>query len=399
MDSLYYYRKTDPGSPGDGFLKGLKIALQPEISVKGWPSDAGSKALAGFTAVENATIVHRLRDAGAYLCGFTRMSEFGFGLGNSSAGESVKGNESDAEIAMDFMGESRLAASCAGVCGFKPSYGFVSRYGLIGLIPSMECCGVLSRSIDHIRNILKTIAGPDELDFSLPDEDTVDFRQKEVDPPSVKIGIITEAAVSLPAGQDAAYREAVDEVKKAGFPVIELSLPDYSLFSLVHNIIGSVEASSSAGRYDSIRYGKREPGAKNWNDMYLLSRGAAFGPLIKSYLFQGAYFQFERYSAFEDACRIRARLLEAMRRITLQADFLLLPSGCPDAHGTEELLANVYDQFASTLFANVTGQPALYLPSASGAAGQGFQLAGPRLSDSRLLSLGGCLLTKRRGGD
>ena len=111
-----------------------------------------------------------------------------------------------------------------------------------------------------------------------------------------------------------------------------------------------------------MRYGPRAPGGKNWNEMYLLSRGIAFGPLLKSYLFQGAFFQFERYEAFEDACRIRARLVAGMQRLTEQADFLVFPAANGAPCDAPALLADTYAQFASTAFANVTGQPVLYLP-------------------------------------
>jgi aspartyl-tRNA(Asn)/glutamyl-tRNA(Gln) amidotransferase subunit A len=188
-------------------------------------------------------------------------------------------------------------------------------------------------------------------------------------------------------------------LKKAGFPLRELSMPDFPLFSLVHKIIGSVEASSCAGRYDSVRYGQRAPGARNWNDMYLLSRAAAFGPLLKSYLFQGAFFQFERYSAYEDACRIRARLLADMQRLASESDFLVLPMVDVAGSGDTASLADTYAQFATTAFANVTGQPVLYPPPREGATYPGFQLTGPRLSDARLLALGEHLMNIRRGGN
>ena len=194
------------------------------------------------------------------------------------------------------------------------------------------------------------------------------------------------------------FRASVDELKKAGFSLREMSFPDFPLYSLVHKIVGSVEASCAAGRYDSVRYGPRAPGAKNWNDMYLLSRGAAFGPLLKSYLFQGAFLQFERYGAFEDACRIRARLLAGMQQLTSQADFLVFPAVNGATDGTPALLPDTYAQFDSTLFANVTGQPALYLPPEPGGTDSGFQLAGPRLSDTRLLALAEHLLNMRREG-
>lgn len=398
MDSIFFYRNPETATPKDGHLQGLKIAIQPNISAAGWPTDAGSNALVNFTALEEATIVQRLREAGAYVCGSTRMSEFGFGLQNSKAGEAIRQQAADAELVIDLMGESRLAASRMAVCGYKPSYGLVSRFGLVGLIPSMECCGVLSGSLKNIRDILKAIAGPDELDFSLPDEKTPDFSPQKISPQKTTIGIVAEALSDLPAGQEKMFRASVDELKKAGFCLREMSLPDFSLFSLVHRIVGSVEASSCAGRYDSVRYGQRAPGAKNWNDMYLLSRSAAFGPLLKGYLFQGAFFQFERYDAYEDACRIRARLLTDMQRLTSQADFLVFPAVNCAPSGAPSSLADTYAQFASMAFANVTGQPALYLPPAPGAAHPGFQLAGPRLSDARLLALGEHLLNMRQGG-
>jgi aspartyl-tRNA(Asn)/glutamyl-tRNA(Gln) amidotransferase subunit A len=326
------------------------------------------------------------------------MSEFGFGLQDSRAGDALRQKAANAELVIDLMGESRLAALRAAVCGFKPSYGLVSRFGLVGLIPSMECCGVLSGSLKNIRDIMKAVAGPDELDFSLPAEKVPDFSPLKIDPKKTTIGIVTEALGGLPAGQEKIFRAAVDELKKAGFPLRELSQPDFSLFSLVHKIIGCVEASSCAGRYDSVRYGQRAAGAKNWNEMYLLSRGAAFGPLMKGYLFQGAFFQFERFGAYQDACRIRARLLADMQRLTAQADFLVFPAVDCAPSGAPSSLDSTYAQFASTSFANVTGQPSLYLPPAPGAAHPGLQLAGPRLSDARLLALGEHLLNMRRGG-
>ncbi|HOX02096.1 MAG TPA: amidase family protein [Candidatus Paceibacterota bacterium] len=398
MDSICHYRNSEPAASGDGPLRGLRVALQPNFSVAGWPAEAGSKALAQFTALEDATIVRRLRRAGAVLWGSTRMSEFGFGLRGSQAGGALLERAADVELVLDLMGESRAAASRAGVCGFKPSYGLVSRCGLVDLIPSMECCGLLSRSLAQIREILKVVAGPDEGDFSLPDEKAPDFSSQAIDPSRIRIGVLREAREALSAGAQASLQASVDELARAGFSMVEVSLPEHGLFPVVHRIAGSVEASSCAGRYDSVRYGARAPGGKNWNGMYIRTRGAAFGALLKSYLIQGAFFQFDRYGAFEDACRIRARLVAGMERLAAEADFLLLPAvdgAAPEAPAT---LAETYAQFAPTLFANVTGQPALFLPARPGAPGAGFQLAGPRRSDPRLIALGEHVLKGRKGG-
>ena len=398
MESTFTDRRPDTTGPGSGPLQGLNIAVQPNVSVEGWPAEAGSRALENFTALEDATIVRRLREAGAALCGSTRMSEFGFGLEGSRAGAAIKENAADVELVLDLMGESRMAAAFSGLCGFKPSSGLVSSLGLIGLIPSMESWGLLSNDPGWFRKVLGCIAGPDPLDFSLPDEPAPDFDKAAVDPGNTRIGIPAEAAGELSGNRKSAFEASVEEVKQAGFSVREVSFPEMELFPLVHNIVGSVEASSSAGRYDSVRYGRRAPGAKNWNEMYLRSRGAAFGTLVKSYLFQGAYFQFERFEAYEDACRIRARLVRDMEKLFGQADFLLLPAGAGGGSGEGASLADTYEQFAATLFANVTGQPALYLPPAPGSKSEGVQLAGPRLSDPRLAALGEHLMNLRQAG-
>jgi aspartyl-tRNA(Asn)/glutamyl-tRNA(Gln) amidotransferase subunit A len=391
MESVFVYRNPEPGPPGNGTLAGLRVAVQPNISVTGWPAEAGSRALERYRAVEDATLIRRLRAAGVHLCGSTRMSEFGFGLEGSRAGESVARTDADAELVLDLMGECRAAGLREGVCAYKPSYGLISRLGIIGLIPSMECCGIVSGSVDVIRGLLAVMAGPDGLDFSLPEEPPPDFSPGACRPAAV-IGVLAEARDSLPETERRAFDAALGELESAGFLLRELSLPDYALFPLVHGIVGSVEASSSAGRYDSVRYGVRAPGAGNWNDMYLESRREAFGLVVKSYLLQGAFFQFKRYGAYEDACRIRARLLLGMDRLLGEADLLVLPA--PGAAPRAGRLGEVLASFDLSMFANVTGQPVLCLPAGE-RGGAGFQLAGARRGDARVLEAGERLLNLR----
>lgn len=399
MDSIFFYHHQEKADTAQkGVLRNIKIAIQPNISVKGWPTEACSPALAGFKALEDAAVVERLAREGAEIVGSTRMSEFGFGLKDSQAGKALGEKSADAELMLDLAGESRLAAARTGVCGFKPGYGLISRIGLVGLIPSMETCGILANDIKCIREILQTIAGPDERDFSLPDEKTPDFSSSPIEPKATVLGIIKEVIQNMSSDQRKSWEEQLDELKKAGFQIQELSFPDFFYFLLVHQIVGSVEASSCAGRYDSVRYGHRTPGAKNWNEMYLQSRGAAFGTLLKSYLLQGAFFQFERYNAYEDACRLRARLVKDMQNISGQVDFLVLPTVSATAGEKDDTLADLYAQSMYTAFANVTGQPALYIPSVSGAKQKGLQFIAPRLDDGRLLAFGEYVLDKRQGG-
>lgn len=384
MDSVFFYRNTGKAASSHGALQKIKIALQPNISVAGWPTQAGSNALAGFHALENAAVAERMISEGGELIGYTRMSEFGFGLKDSMAGAALQKKAADAELVLDLAGESRMAAARAGVCGFKPSYGLVSRFGLAGLIPSMETIGILSAQIKNIRAILQAIAGPDERDSSLPDEKTPELKPVKIDPKKTTLGVIKDILKEMPAKERESFDRKLNEFKKPGFSITELDFPDFCQFLAVHKIVGSVEASSCAGRYDSVRYGKREPGAKNWNEMYLASRGAAFGTLLKSYLIQGAYFQFESYAAYENACRLRARLVNQMKNLTDQANFLILPAENKAASENPATLAETYAQFIYTAFANVTGQPVLFLPDKSGI---GFQFTTARLGDGQLLSL------------
>lgn len=397
MDAVFSFINpcADHGS-GGGLLGGVRVALQPNVAVAGWPAEAGSNALADFKALEDATIVKRLHAEGAQICGLTRMSEFGCGLDGSTAGQAVQAELADAEIVLDMTGESRLCA--ANLYAFKPSYGVVSRVGVTGLMPSMEVPGILAREPGLIRKLLQVLAGSDELDFSMPDEPPLSFAAQAVDPAKTKIGLIKESLAGLSGAQADGFAASVAELKQAGFCVEEFSVPDYGMFALARRVIGAVEASSCAGRYDSVRYGQREAGAKNWNEMYLRARGAAFGPLVKSLLFEGAYFQFERYSAYEAACCLRSRLVAAMDRLLEKVEFLAVPlRGQAAAEGALPL-AETYAKFSSTLFANVTGQPVLCLPPVDSKGQGGVQLAAQRRNDGELVALGEYILERRGKG-
>ncbi len=225
MDSIFFHH--DPQTSGDAEQRQtLKIAVQPNTSVKDWPTEAGSTALAGFTALEDATIVTRLRQAGYGMCGSTRMSEFGLGTVGSQAGAAVAQDAVDVELVLDLMGESRLAAVWSQVCCLKPSYGLVSRLGLIGLIPSMECCGLLAKNMAPIRQVLQAIAGADDLDFSQPAEDAPDLSPSALEPADTTIGFIREMQAALPATEAEAFRASLGALQRRGFSLAECSLPD-----------------------------------------------------------------------------------------------------------------------------------------------------------------------------
>ncbi len=402
LEIFSHIDSSSPSPIAGGPLAGKSVAIQPNMSVRGWPTDAGSVALERFVALQDATVVARLRAAGATISGATRMSELGFGLVGDTAAQALAGGQVDIALVTDTMGEARVGASSIGAFGFKPSYGIVSRFGLIGLVPSMESFGILAKRPEEIAAVMQVIANCDDHDLSMPECQVPDFnRACEPEASIGAIGAVRECIDSLEATGAKAFRTALSRLEEAELKIEEISLEDFDLFRTVHNVIGSVEASSSAGKYDGVRYGHRTSSAKNWNEMYLRSRAEAFGLLVKTYLFQGAYFQFENYPAFEDACRIRARLLRKTEELFNKVDAVVFPTRSPSHDVTTATSINeTYDAFSMTLLANLTGLPSVQVPGLAlqGDIDLGLQLVGPRLCDAQLLSIAARLKPLAEGG-
>jgi aspartyl-tRNA(Asn)/glutamyl-tRNA(Gln) amidotransferase subunit A len=369
----------------DGPMAGTSVAIDANISVSNWPTTAHSLALENYVALEDATLIQRICNAGATLKGRTPMAELGLGLGKDSWVEALNKGLSQVVLKTDTTGEARMAAAIAGCFGFKPSYGLISRSGMIGLVPSMESCGILSNSLGTITLAAQAMAGLDEKDSTM-DPSAMEQVMYEFNHPQefqeipITLGVIKEMAPADIQGVE----QALDKFGRADLKIREVSIKDFLLAPTVHNVIGSVEASSSAGRFDSVRYGHRTSTvAKNWNDMYIKSRGESFGPLVKAYLFQGGYFQYHNYNAFLDACRTRARLIKTVEKAFETVDLILLPvSANPDPPAMTATVSDLYDTFSLTVLANLTGNPAIVIPGTPA-----LQLMGKRFGDARLLAL------------
>ncbi|NLL82827.1 MAG: hypothetical protein GX230_01125 [Lentisphaerae bacterium] len=375
-----------PGTP----LHGIRMALQPNIAVATWPAEAGTAALAGYIPTESATIADRAQAAGASIIGYTQMSELGFSLHRSAAAKAIVQNKADVELALDLFGEPRLAAAANHLCSLKPSFGTLSRFGLTGLMATLETPAITAATPELIATTLKAISGTDPLDPSMPAD------QLPTTPPAINeltLGVVRDSGSTLDSTTTASFNNILSKLQQAGITVREVTIPEWQLYRNVHQIIGSVEATSSAGRYDSVRFGKRPAGAKNWNEMYLTARGCSFGTLLKSLLFQGASFQFKQRAAYDNACRIRSRLVASMAQLISTVDALLLPLPPSGTTSTQPTLDEVYQGATLTLPANLTGQPALVIPTT---APLPLQLLGTRLSDYRLLAIGEKLLTVLR---
>jgi aspartyl-tRNA(Asn)/glutamyl-tRNA(Gln) amidotransferase subunit A len=380
----------------------LRVSIQPNMSCQGWPITAGSMALENYVALEDATVIRLLKQTGAKISGSTHMSELSFGLAGDTGSQAVSKNFVDVAFITDNMGEARISAAHASLLGFKPSYGIVSRIGLIGLIPSMECWGILAKKIADIRFAMATICLSDEQDFSMIGDVLPDFsKDPYLDERSRVIGVAEGYEDTLTKSESSAWQNALSALRKAGFQIKKIKMADADLFSSVHNVIGAVEASSSAGKYDGVRYGHRTSDAENWNEMYLKSRGESFGTLIKTYLFQGAYFQFENYIAFENACRIRGLLLDETKRTFSQVNWIvsLTIRENQDAYKVSNV-NDIYKAFSFTVSSSVTGHPVIQLPGIAryGNLDFGLQIIGPPLSDPELLAVGEYFELKKEGG-
>ncbi|NLG34162.1 MAG: hypothetical protein GX548_02280 [Lentisphaerae bacterium] len=380
--------------PASAPLAGCRIAIPSNLAVRGWPMEAGSRALEGYVATEDAFVVEQLRLQGAELTEGLSVAELGFGLDGGTAGMAVR-EEADASLVADAFGECRLLAMANGLAGFKPTQGLVSRRGLAGLIPSMECMSVTARDLSRLSQIVGAIAVTDDLDPSM---------RQEVPPGSVSggpvstafrtIGVVQEAVALLSETEQNRFRRQMERAAARGLDVREISIPEFSLIRKAHQVIGAVEASSSTGRYDGVRFGHRATGASNWNDMYLQTRAESFGTRLKSFLFQGACFQFKEFEAHQDAGRIRRRLLEAVESLFRQVDVLALPVRRPAADPVRaRTVRQVYDAFEMTLPASLLGLPAAVFPGPEKPAADdpGLQWVAPALRDGDLLSFGAFL--------
>jgi len=403
MADLFTFSNPSPvPSATSGPLAGLRVVVQPNLSVQGWPCPAGSPALAGYTALSHATVVTRLAQAGAVLAGSSRMAELGLGLAGDTTARVLAEGRADLALINDTIGEARAAAAGAGLFGFKPSWGLVSRCGLTGLVPSMESIGLVAADPAPIIAALAVMAGPDPEDPSIPEDCAAGFRAQQPPLTGVRIaGVIQECVDNMDHTQRNAFEEGLARLGATGVTTRMVNLDQDDLFADVHHIVAAVEASSSAGKYDGVRYGHRSPAGKNWNEMVLNTRSESFGPLIKPFLFQGAYFQFHNYSAFENACRIRGRLVQATSDMLGQVDMLVAPT-CRPAHDPARAttIEATYAAFGLTLPANVTGLPVLQVPSPARAPGTdfGLQLIGKRCDDAGLLAIGLALSSAAREG-
>ena len=399
-------------------LLGIPIAIKDVLSTKGIETTCGSRILKGYKPVFDATAVARLREAGAVMLGKLNMDEFAMGSstensaffptrnpwnlervpGGSSGGSSaaVAANLAVAALGSDTGGSIRQPASFCGVTAIKPSYGRVSRYGLIAYGSSFDQAGPFARSVDDVARVLGVIAGRDPLDSTSMPTAVPDYAAGLAgDIRGLRIGLPREYfAEGLQPEVEAAARAAAAQLESLGAEVRELSFEHADYCLPAYYIIAMAEASANLARYDGLRFGARVEGA-DLIDSYKKTRGAGFGEEVKRRIMLGTYTLSAGYydAYYGKAQAVRTLIRREFDAMFEQVDALLAPVAPTTAFKFGEVTQDPMRMILAdvlTISANLAGICGLSLPCGFDGEGLpiGLQLLGAPFTEERLLQLG-----------
>jgi aspartyl-tRNA(Asn)/glutamyl-tRNA(Gln) amidotransferase subunit A len=400
-------------------LAGVPIALKDVIVTRGLPTTAASKILEGWIPPYNAHVVDKLRAAGAIILGKVNCDEFAMGSstersayqrtknpwdttrvpGGSSGGSSaaVAAGLCVASLGTDTGGSIRQPAAFCGVVGIKPTYGRVSRWGIVAFASSLDQVGPITRSVQDAALILEAICGFDPRDSTSLDEPVPPFSQAlPGDVAGLKIGLPKEY---FGDGIDADVRAALDRtvaaLKERGAQLVDISLPHTHLALPAYYIIAPAEASSNLARYDGIRFGKAATGAKDLMDLYMRSRGEGFGPEVKRRIMLGTYALRSGYydAYYKKAQQVRALIKRDFDEAFAQCDVILTPTTPTPAFkfGAKATPMDMYLGDIFTLSCNLAGLPGMSVPCGLTPTDNlpvGAQLLGKPLDEATLLRVG-----------
>ncbi len=405
---------ADGGDPG--LLAGVPVALKDNLCTRGVPTTCSSRILEGWKPPYDATVVTRLAEAGALLVGKTNMDEFAMGSstetsafgptrnphdtgrvpGGSSGGSAAAVAAGFAPLALgsDTGGSIRQPAALCGVVGMKPTYGTVSRYGLVAFASSLDQIGPLATSVADAALLFDVIGGHDPLDstsLNRPTPRVLSVIDDGVE--GLTVGVLAEFLDG--AAPDVADRvhQAAEALAAAGARVEEVSVPEVTLGLSAYYLIAPGEASSNLARYDGVRYGLRVD-AEDTVAMNTATRSAGFGDEVKRRIMLGTYVLSAGYvdAYYNQALRVRTRIIDGFAAAYRHCDVLLGPTAPTTAFAlgakTGDPLA-MYLSDVCTIPSNLAGHPAISIPFGAGDDGLpvGVQLLGPALSEGTVLKV------------
>jgi len=400
-----------------GPLAGIPVAVKDNIAVAEGPTTAGSRMLETFVPPYDAGAVARLKHAGAIVVGKTNLDEFAMGSSteNSAFGpvrnphdlERVPGGSSGGSAAAvaagyvpgalgsDTGGSIRQPAALCGVVGLKPTYGRVSRYGLVAFGSSLDQIGPLAGSVEDAAVLLSAIAGHDPLDSTSARRPVPDYAHGIQRPlRGLRVGVPREY---FPEGLDPDVRrvceDALERLRRAGAQVRDVSLPHTDEGIAAYYVVATAEASSNLARYDGVRYGLRAGGAGDLQQMYLRTRHEGFGPEVRRRIMLGTYVLSAGYydAFYRKGCQTRELIAAEFERAFGECHCLLTPTAPTPAFRIGEKADEPLEMYLADVFTvpvNLAGLPGISVPVGE-ARGLplGVQLIGPRWSEERLLNV------------
>lgn len=398
-------------------LAGIPLALKDNMNLIGSKTTASSKILENFVSPFNATISEKLLNNLVPILGKANLDEFAMGSSNensafkkvhnpwdlnkvpggSSGGSaaSVAACEVTLSLGSDTGGSIRLPASFCGIVGMKPTYGRVSRYGLIAFASSLDQIGPFARTVEDAANLLEVISGHDPKDstsLNIPVEHYAASLNNDIK--GLKVGVIKELmADGLSEDVQKAIENAIECYKKLGAQIVEISLPNLKHSIGIYYILATAECSSNLARFDGVKYGYRTPDAKNLLEMYTKTRAEGFGPEVKRRIMLGTYALSSGYydAYYKKAQQMRALVTQDFIEAFKKADILISPT-CPNT--AFELGAKSNDPLAmyltdiATISANLAGIPGLSVPAGFDKDGMpiGLQILAPQLQEAKLFN-------------
>ena len=399
-----------------GPLAGIPIAIKDNMCTKGTKTTCASKMLENFIPPYDATVVTRLKEAGAIIIGKTNMDEFAMGgstehsaffkthnpvnlnkvPGGSSGGSAaaVAGSMAPISLGSDTGGSIRQPAAFCGIVGMKPTYGLISRYGLVAFASSFDQIGPFAKDVEDTANLLNVIVGHDEMDSTSAKLDKVDYTKALVnDVKGMKIGVPKEfMGEGVNEEVKVAVKNAVEKFKALGAEVSECSLEIAEYALPTYYIVACAEASSNLARFDGIRYGYRTSNYESLDDIYKNSRSEGFGEEVKRRIILGTYVLSSGYydAYYKKAQKVRTLVKEGYEKVFENYDLILTPTAPSVAFDIGSKVDNPLEMYMADLMTvsiNLAGVPAISIPCGKDKEGMpiGLQLISKHFNESKIL--------------
>jgi aspartyl-tRNA(Asn)/glutamyl-tRNA(Gln) amidotransferase subunit A len=397
-----------------GPLAGIPMAIKDIILVEGIKCTAGSKILENYIALYDATVIKRLKKAGVVIVGKTNQDEFGMGSSTENSGFFVTKNPHDLErvpggssggstaalasdqclcaLGSDTGGSTRQPASLCGVVGLKPTYGRVSRYGLIAFASSLDTIGSIAKTAEDVKMVFDIIKGRDEFDSTSLDSKT-ETKKQELEIKNLRIGVPKEYFIKgLDPEVEKVIRKAIAQYEEMGAKIIEVSLP-YSEYALpCYYIIQPAEASANLARYDGIKYGLSEK-ARDLLGVYLKTRQHGFGDEVRRRIMIGTYTLSAGYydAYYLKAQKVRTLIKQDFDKAFEKVDVLMGPVSPTPAFKLGEKVDDPVSMYLADIYTvaiSLAGLPAISLPCGKvGKLPVGLQIIGRQFDDEKIIQV------------